>query len=76
MSSFRTGILGNLITSVCRMASCEKFAFFYGTESPFSQFHPCKFIVDGVTYSCAEQYMMHQKAGEHIHSVYRFRIFI
>ena len=42
----------------------EKYTFFYGNKSPFSQFHPCKFIIDGTSYSCAEQYMMHQKAGE------------
>lgn len=42
----------------------EKFTFFYGSESPFSQHHPCEFEVDGVSYNCAEQYMMHQKAGE------------
>lgn len=28
----------------------------------FSQFYPSKFIVDGYKYSCAEQYMMAQKA--------------
>lgn len=42
----------------------EMFTFFYGTESPFSQFHPSYFKIDGVEYSCAEQYMMHQKAGK------------
>ena len=40
----------------------EKFTFFFGKDSPFSQWHPAKFEVDGVTYNCAEQYMMHQKA--------------
>ena len=44
----------------------RNFVFFYGKESPFSQFHPAKFVVDDITYSCAEQYMMHQKAGRHI----------
>ena len=42
--------------------SGEKFTFFFGKDSPFSQWHPTKFEVDGVTYNCAEQYMMHQKA--------------
>lgn len=42
----------------------EKFTFFFGADSPFSQWHPAKFEVDGVTYNCAEQYMMYQKAGE------------
>ena len=40
----------------------EEFTFFYGKQSPFSQFHPASFTIDGVKYSCAEQYMMHQKA--------------
>jgi ribA/ribD-fused uncharacterized protein len=38
----------------------EKFTFFW--SGPFSQWHRCKFTVDGVEYNCAEQYMMHQKA--------------
>ena len=41
----------------------EKFTFFFGAESPFSQWHPAVFTVDGVEYNCAEQYMMSQKAG-------------
>ncbi|KAL5020937.1 hypothetical protein ScPMuIL_000092 [Solemya velum] len=40
----------------------ERFEFFFGKESPFSQWHPCSFTVAGFTYNCAEQYMMHQKA--------------
>jgi ribA/ribD-fused uncharacterized protein len=40
----------------------EKFTFFYRTQSPFSQWHPCFFEVEGITYQSAEQYMMHQKA--------------
>ena len=44
--------------------SDEKFTFFFGAESPFSQWHSAEFTVDGVHYNCAEQYMMHQKAGE------------
>lgn len=28
----------------------------------FSQFHPCTFEEDGITYHCAEQYMMAKKA--------------
>lgn len=42
--------------------SDEKFTFFFGAESPFSQWHYVTFTVDGVQYNCAEQYMMHQKA--------------
>lgn len=36
--------------------------FFYGTSDYFSQFHPSKFTINEVEYSCCEQYMMHQKA--------------
>lgn len=41
----------------------ERYQFFYGTASPFSQWHPAKFTVKGIEYNCAEQYMMYQKAG-------------
>ncbi|KAK7115551.1 hypothetical protein V1264_001395 [Littorina saxatilis] len=40
----------------------EEFEFFFGKKIPFSQHYPAKFQVNGVTYNCAEQYMMHQKA--------------
>ncbi len=46
----------------------ERFTFFWRSASPFSQWHPCTFVVDGVTYGTAEQYMMHGKAllfGDH-----------
>ena len=47
-----------------------KFILFWGhTEKPgrvtkacLSQWYPCRFEVDGVTYCCTEQYMMAQKA--------------
>ena len=42
----------------------ERFTFFFGAASPFSQWHSAVFSVDGVEYNCAEQYMMHQKAGQ------------
>lgn len=38
----------------------EKFTFFYGGYA--SQWAATDFVVDGVTYNCAEQYMMAQKA--------------
>ena len=41
----------------------KKFTFFWKSGSPFSQWHPSKFTVDGVPFGCAEQYMMYQKAG-------------
>lgn len=48
-----------------------KFLFFWGhtpaadghvTESCFSQWWSCRFMVEDVAYSCAEQYMMAEKA--------------
>ena len=53
---------GEKIASSGAGGSGEKFTFFFGKDSPFSQWHPARFEVDGVTYNCAEQYMMHQKA--------------
>lgn len=38
----------------------ETFHFFW--SGPFSQWHPSVFVLNGVTYSCAEQYMMAEKA--------------
>ena len=38
------------------------FEFFFGAEHPLSNWHPASFEVDGVTYSCMEQFMMHRKA--------------
>jgi len=38
----------------------KRHTFFYG--GIFSQWHLCNINIDGLTYSCAEQYMMHQKA--------------
>ena len=32
------------------------------TKACFSQWYPCSFEVDGITYNCAEQYMMAGKA--------------
>ncbi|XP_064635250.1 uncharacterized protein LOC135492621 isoform X2 [Lineus longissimus] len=44
------------------MNSQEKYTLFFGKDSPFSQHYPCNFKIGSVTYNCAEQYMMHQKA--------------
>ena len=38
----------------------EDMILFYG--GVFSQWYPARFVVDGVVYSCAEQYMMAKKA--------------
>jgi hypothetical protein len=40
----------------------DRYTFFFRPESPFSQWHPSRFVVDGVTFVCAEQFMMHGKA--------------
>ena len=38
------------------------FTFFFTEASPFSQWFRCSFVVDGKTFNCAEQFMMHGKA--------------
>jgi len=38
------------------------YTFFFTEASPFSQWYRCSFSVDGQSFSCAEQYMMHGKA--------------
>ena len=38
------------------------FTFFFTEASPFSQWYRATFVVDGVTFGCAEQYMMYGKA--------------
>lgn len=35
---------------------------FFTSDSPFSQWYPAKFTVNGIEYSCAEQFMMAEKA--------------
>ncbi|NOK39389.1 NADAR family protein [Corallococcus exercitus] len=43
-------------------SSSPRFTFFWKEDSFFSQWHPSVFEVDGVRYTCAEQYMMAGKA--------------
>lgn len=38
------------------------YQLFWHKESPLSQNYPCRVIIDGVEYNCAEQYYMQQKA--------------
>jgi ribA/ribD-fused uncharacterized protein len=38
----------------------EKFTLFW--EGPFSQWHPCEFVVNRLKFNCAEQFMMYSKA--------------
>lgn len=40
----------------------DRFELFAGKNSVFSMWYPCTFIVDGKTYNCVEQYMVHRKA--------------
>lgn len=40
----------------------EKFTFFWKSGSPFSQWHMSSFTVEGVRFTCAEQFMMYKKA--------------
>lgn len=40
------------------------YVYFWKRQSVFSQWFHCIFTVDDITYSSAEQYMMHQKAGK------------
>lgn len=42
------------------MTITDKYVFFFGGIC--SQWVPSKFIIDGIEYNCAEQYMMAQKA--------------
>ncbi|KAL5004439.1 hypothetical protein ScPMuIL_017895 [Solemya velum] len=47
---------------VGRLEALEQFEYFWKEESVFSQWYKVTFVVDGIKYNCAEQYMMHQKA--------------
>ena len=40
----------------------DHFVFFFHKESPFSNFYPIFLEVDGITYSCNEQYYQSKKA--------------
>lgn len=43
-------------------AGADAMLYFCGKASPFSNHHPCRFQIDGVVYSCVEQYMLAEKA--------------
>lgn len=38
----------------------SEYTFFW--NGPFSQWYPSKFVIDGIEFNCAEQYMMYRKA--------------
>ncbi|MEL6346349.1 MAG: NADAR family protein [Myxococcota bacterium] len=40
----------------------ERFVFFWKPPAPYSQWTMSRFTVDGVSYTCAEQFMMAEKA--------------
>src|SRR5687767_10270626 len=40
----------------------DRHTFFFRPQEVFSQWHPATFVVDGNTFTCAEQFMMHGKA--------------
>lgn len=40
----------------------EKFTFFWKSNSPFSNWYPAEFVIDGIKFNCSEQYMMYGKA--------------
>ncbi len=40
----------------------EQFEFFWGQESPFSNFHPCRFTLDDKVFENSEQAFMYKKA--------------
>lgn len=40
----------------------EQFTFFFKSASPFSQWYMSDFVIKGIQFNCAEQYMMYRKA--------------
>lgn len=40
----------------------EEYTFFYNNRTPFSNWYPSTFTVDGVTFTRMEQFMMYRKA--------------
>ncbi|KAK6180204.1 hypothetical protein SNE40_012396 [Patella caerulea] len=40
----------------------NRYVYFYGKDSVFSQHHKCEFEIDGIKLCCAEQYFMYMKA--------------
>ncbi|XP_048757941.2 uncharacterized protein LOC125668165 isoform X2 [Ostrea edulis] len=75
-SKFKKDDSVNLLKQDYSKDKKENFEYFFGKQSPFSNFHTAKFQVDKITYCCSEQYMMHQKAvtfkdGVHAHEIMR-----
>ncbi|VDI02761.1 uncharacterized protein MGAL_10B004852 [Mytilus galloprovincialis] len=45
-----------------RQKAFEAYEFFWRSHSPYSQWYPSDFTVDGIKFNCAEQFMMYSKA--------------
>lgn len=43
----------------------SQFHYFYATASPFSNFHPCSFTENGISFDTSEKYMMFHKARKY-----------
>lgn len=56
--------LDNSKITFCPVSDCkdEEFDFFYKTRHPFSQWYSCEFVIDGIVFNTAEQFMMYSKA--------------
>lgn len=52
----------NIISKAEILSQTEGFVFFWHSPSPFSQWHPAIFTVNGVLFTSAEQFMMYCKA--------------
>lgn len=55
-------IVGEPYSKKVRNNLMEKFTYFWKSHSPFSQWYMAKFIIDGIEFNSAEQYMMYMKA--------------
>ena len=60
-SLYELGRLDFDVTSLS-MDRRENYIAFYGRFCPLSNFFPVAFVIDGVTYSCSEQFYQEQKA--------------
>jgi ribA/ribD-fused uncharacterized protein len=59
LSSLPKDLDPRLLSTVTNNGVCV----FFGNSSPLSNHHPSPFVVDKVTYTCVEQYLMSEKAA-------------